>query len=77
MACSSRARQKRAIDRHVVACQNPQRNLRSIAVKRASQKPAVRSGDANDRARLRASIPYVAAVHPEMAVLNSLFATGG
>ena len=50
MACSSRDRQKRAIDRHIVARQNPQRDLRSIAVERASQKPAVRSGDADDRA---------------------------
>ena len=66
-----------AIDGDIVACQNPQRYLRAIAVKSASQKPAVRRVDAHDGARLRTSVGHVAAVHPEMAVLNPLCAAGG
>src|SRR5688572_12278453 len=60
----------------IVPCQNPQRDLRSIAVESASQEASIGARDANDGSRFRSSVPHVAAIHPEMAILDPLLATG-
>ena len=66
-----------AIDGHVVACQDPQRDLRLVAVE--TREP----GNAPFAAATRTTAPGsarppadIGAIHPEMAVLNALFAAG-
>ena len=62
-----------AVDRDIMARQDPQRDLGTVAVEGTSQEPAVRSSDSDDRAGFRAPIRDIAAVHPEVPVVNSLF----
>ena len=63
-----------AINGNVALRQNPQRDLRAIAVKSASEKTAVRPNDAHHSAGIGLTIGDIGAVHPEMAVSDSFFA---
>ena len=67
---------ERPINRCIVACQNPQRDLRPIAVKSASQETPARTHHPHHRTRLGTAARHVGLVHPEMAVANAFLTAG-
>ena len=55
------------------ARQQPQRNFRSIAVERLTDRPAALSDNADGRARLGASLGDIGSVDPRMPGTDPLF----
>ncbi len=62
-----RSREKCAVDGHVFASEQADRDLGFVAVERAPVEAAALVGDAHDGARLGLRRAHVAAVHPQMA----------
>ena len=71
----SRAPERR-IDVLLAACDDAQRDLRRLAIKRPSEKALARPEDVDDIPRLRRNVGHVGAIDPRVSATETFFTAG-